>query len=76
MSDLPLLSLLLLTYPLGALLVWLMPRACAARWVAMAVNAGVRAIGVNWGYHCAEELIEAGAEVVARDPAHLKELLG
>jgi len=44
--------------------------------MAMAVNAGVRAIGVNWGYHSAEELIEAGAEVVARDPAHLKELLG
>ncbi len=44
--------------------------------IAMAVNAGVRAIGVDWGYHTAHELREAGAEVVARDPAHLKELLG
>ena len=44
--------------------------------MAMAVNAGVRAIGVDWGYHTAEELIEAGAEAVARDPAHLRELLG
>ena len=44
--------------------------------MAMAVNAGVRAIGVDWGYHTAQELIEAGAEAVARDPAHLKELLG
>jgi len=43
--------------------------------MAMAVNAGVRAIGVDWGYHSAEELREAGAEAVARDPAHLRELL-
>ena len=43
--------------------------------MAMAVNAGVRAIGVEWGYHSAQELHEAGAEAVARDPAHLKELL-
>jgi len=41
----------------------------------MACAAGVRAIGVDWGYHSAEELIEAGAEVVARDPAHLLEIL-
>lgn len=47
MSDLPLLSLLLLTYPLGALLVWLMPRACAARWVAMAVNAAGLVLGLT-----------------------------
>ena len=44
--------------------------------MAMAVNAGVRALGVDWGYHTADELLEAGAEAVARDPAHLKELLG
>jgi phosphoglycolate phosphatase len=44
--------------------------------MAMAVNAGVRAIGVDWGYHTAQELREAGAEAVARDPAHLMELLG
>lgn len=43
--------------------------------MAMAVNAGVRAIGVDWGYHTAEELRQAGAETVARDPAHLRELL-
>jgi phosphoglycolate phosphatase len=43
--------------------------------MAMAVNAGVRAIGVDWGYHAVEELHEAGAEAVARDPAHLWELL-
>jgi phosphoglycolate phosphatase len=44
--------------------------------MAMAVSAGVRAIGVDWGYHSAAELREAGAEAVARDPAHLMELLG
>lgn len=43
--------------------------------MAMAANAGVRAIGVNWGYHTAPELYEAGARAIARDPAHLKELL-
>ena len=44
--------------------------------IAMAVNAGVRAVGVDWGYHTAQELRDAGAEAVAADPAHLKELLG
>ena len=44
--------------------------------IAMAKAAGVRALGVDWGYHTAVELLEAGAEAVARDPAHLKELLG
>lgn len=44
--------------------------------MAMAVNAGVRAIGVDWGYHTAEELCEAGAEAVAMDAAELKDLLG
>ena len=43
--------------------------------MAMAVNAGVRAIGVDWGYHTVEELLEAGAEAVATSPTHLKELL-
>lgn len=43
--------------------------------MAMAVSAGVRAIGIDWGYHTAPELVEAGAETVARDPAHLRELL-
>lgn len=44
--------------------------------MAMAVNAGVRAIGVDWGYHTAHELREAGAEVVAASPAEIKEFLG
>lgn len=33
--------------------------------------AGVRAVGVDWGYHEAEELLRAGAEWVAPDPAAL-----
>jgi phosphoglycolate phosphatase len=41
----------------------------------MAVNAGVRGLGVDWGYHTPTELAEAGAAAVARDPAHLLELL-
>lgn len=43
--------------------------------MAMARAAGVRAIGVDWGYHTAAELVAAGAEVVAATPAHLGELL-
>lgn len=43
--------------------------------MAMAGAAGVRAIGVDWGYHEARELLTAGAEAVAADPAHLEELL-
>jgi phosphoglycolate phosphatase len=42
----------------------------------MARNAGVRAIGVDWGYHAAEELLEAGADAVALDFPHLSDLLG
>ena len=30
----------------------------------MAKNAGTRAIGVSWGYHSTNDLIEAGAEIV------------
>lgn len=33
--------------------------------MAMGVAAGVRAIGVDWGYHDVEELHEAGAQAVA-----------
>jgi phosphoglycolate phosphatase len=44
--------------------------------MAMARAAGVRAIGVDWGYHSADELHQSGAAAVARDAAHLKELLG
>lgn len=43
--------------------------------IGMGVAAGVAAIGVDWGYHEADELVEAGAVGVARDAAHLKELL-
>ena len=43
--------------------------------IEMARAAGVRAIGVAWGYHEAAELRAAGAEAVARDPAELWELL-
>jgi phosphoglycolate phosphatase len=44
--------------------------------MAMARAAGVRALGVDWGYHTATELIDAGAEAVALSPAHLRELIG
>ena len=43
--------------------------------IQMAVNAGVRGIGVDWGYHTSGELIAAGAAAVATSPAHLKDLL-
>lgn len=38
MSDLPLLSLLLLTYPIGALLIWLAPGGVSTRVLAVTVN--------------------------------------
>lgn len=41
----------------------------------MARAAGVRALGVDWGYHTGEELRVAGAEAVARDARELEELL-
>jgi len=41
----------------------------------MARAAGVRAIGVDWGYHAAEELREYGAVAVAASAIHLQELL-
>jgi phosphoglycolate phosphatase len=44
--------------------------------MAMARAAGVRAIGVAWGYHAVAELVEAGAEAVAASPAELGRLLG
>ena len=43
--------------------------------VGMGVAAGVTALGVDWGYHDAHELIEAGAAAVAKDAAGLKALL-
>lgn len=43
--------------------------------MAMAHGIGVRAVGVAWGYHDAEELIAAGGEHVAASPAALGEYL-
>jgi phosphoglycolate phosphatase len=43
--------------------------------MAMARAAGVRAIGVHWGYHTAEELRTAGAIAVAETVAELKEMI-
>jgi phosphoglycolate phosphatase len=43
--------------------------------MAMARAAGCRAIGVAWGYHAPEELIEAGAAAVAQTPAELEDLI-
>lgn len=37
----------------------------------MAQAAGVRALGVGWGYHTPEELLEAGAQSVAMDTVEL-----
>lgn len=43
--------------------------------MAMARNAGVRAIGVDWGYHERAELLAAGAHAVAGTVDELAELL-
>ena len=43
--------------------------------VDMARAAGVRAIGVDWGYHAADELREAGAERVFSSPVELGDYL-
>lgn len=43
--------------------------------IGMGVAAGVRAIGVSWGYHGKAELLNAGAAGVADDAAHLQALL-
>ena len=43
--------------------------------IAMARAAGVRAIGVSWGYHPPSELIASGAQAVADDAAALFDLL-
>ncbi|ATW02570.1 HAD-IA family hydrolase [Sphingorhabdus sp. YGSMI21] len=43
--------------------------------MAMAVNASVRPVGVDWGYHDEHELIEAGAEIVAATMADLSGIL-
>lgn len=43
--------------------------------MAMARTAGCRALGVAWGYHTTEELLDSGAEAVAATPDQLEELL-
>jgi phosphoglycolate phosphatase len=43
--------------------------------MAMARAAGVRAIGVAWGYHTADELVAAGADAVADHARELPALL-
>src|SRR3546814_6453894 len=43
--------------------------------ILMANDAGVRALGVEWGYHEAQELRAAGAQAVASDPVHLERQL-
>jgi phosphoglycolate phosphatase len=43
--------------------------------MAMAVNAGATGIGAGWGYHEAEELLEAGAVAVAEQPLQVLTLI-
>ena len=43
--------------------------------IEMAKAAGVRALGVAWGYHEPAELLDAGAFAVAETPAQLTEIL-
>ncbi|OCC25254.1 haloacid dehalogenase [Croceicoccus estronivorus] len=43
--------------------------------IAMASAAGVRPIGVGWGYHTPDELLAAGADAVAETPEELGKLL-
>ena len=43
--------------------------------MAMARAAGVRAVGVAWGYHAVQELFDAGAAAVAETPEQLEALL-
>ena len=43
--------------------------------MSMARAAGVRAIGVSWGYHPVDDLRRAGAEVIVDTFAELEQLL-
>jgi phosphoglycolate phosphatase len=43
--------------------------------IEMAQASGVRAIGVEWGYHAPEELLAAGAEYIAATPQQLRDYL-
>jgi len=44
--------------------------------IAMGVAAGVRSIGVAWGYHLPGELVAGGAHAVAMDSAELRRHIG
>ncbi|MEM6622650.1 MAG: HAD-IA family hydrolase [Pseudomonadota bacterium] len=41
----------------------------------MGASAGVRCIGVSWGYHPQQRIVRGGAEAIARDFSHLVELI-
>lgn len=43
--------------------------------IEMAGNAGMRALGVDWGYHEGKDLLAAGAELVADSPAQLRRMI-
>lgn len=43
--------------------------------MAMALSAGVRAVGVSWGYHETADLKRAGAHAIASHPSDLAKLL-
>jgi phosphoglycolate phosphatase len=43
--------------------------------MAMAANAGATGIGAGWGYHEAEELLQAGAVAVAEQPLEVLSMI-
>ncbi len=43
--------------------------------MAMGQAAGVRRLGVSWGYHPTERMLLGGAEAIATDFAHLRDLI-
>ena len=43
--------------------------------MAMGAAAGIRRIGVSWGYHPTERILRGGAEAIAEDMHHLARLL-
>jgi phosphoglycolate phosphatase len=42
----------------------------------MAVNAGVRGLGVSWGYHAPARLLQVGAERVVQSSQELLRAIG
>jgi len=40
-----------------------------------AKSAGIYSVGVSWGYRSVEELQEAQADIIAKDPQHLAQIL-